>query len=72
MQKVIIMKRYTQEERDAIIKEIEAMPVKPEEWEGPHETKIVSFKYVDDSPQMKKMGFLSTLLDKIKAVIHPA
>ncbi len=67
-----MIKRYTQEERDAMIKEIEALPVKPEEWEGPHETRIVSFKYVDDTPRKKKMGLLSSLFNKIKTVLHPA
>ncbi len=71
MQKVIIMKRYTQEERDAIIEEIEAQPIDPDEWEGPHDTKIVSFKYVDDTPHKGKKG-LTAFFDRIKAIIHPA
>ena len=66
------MKKYTQEERDLIIKEIESSPAKPEEWEGPHETKVVSFKYIDDTPRKKKPGLLSELFNKIKAVLHPA
>ncbi len=66
------MKKYTQEERDAIIDEIEALPIKPEEWEGPHETRVVSFKYVDDTPHKRKKGLLSALFNKIKAVLHPA
>jgi hypothetical protein len=72
MQKVIIMKKYTQEERDAIIEEIETLPIKPEEWDGPHETRVVSFKYVDDIPHKRKKGLLSAIFDKIKAVLHPA
>jgi len=66
-----IMKKYTQEERDLAIKEIEAMPVSPEEWEGPHDTKITSLRYVEDTPK-RKIGLLSGLLDKIRAILHPA
>ncbi len=43
MQKVIIMKKYTQEEREAAIRELEETPIKPDEWEGPHKTKVTSF-----------------------------
>ena len=39
------MKKYTKEEREKAIKDIEASPIKPDEWEGPHETKVVSYKY---------------------------
>ncbi len=38
------MKKYTQGEREKAIKEIEESPIKPEEWEGPHETKVTSFR----------------------------
>jgi hypothetical protein len=48
------MRKYTQEEREKAIKEIEGASIKPEEWEGPHETKITSFKYVDDVPNREK------------------
>ncbi|MDD5617391.1 MAG: hypothetical protein PHH85_14470 [Candidatus Methanoperedens sp.] len=37
-----------------------------------HETKVTSFKYSDDIPGRKKKGLLSGLLDKVKAVLHPA
>ncbi len=66
------MKRYTQEERDTIIDEIEASPIKPEEWEGPHDTRVVSFKYIEDTPHKRKKGLLAAIFDKIKAVLHPA
>lgn len=69
---MIIMKTYTPEEREAAIKEIETTPPKPEEWEGPHETKITSFRFVDDMPDRKKRGILSGLVERIKAVLHPA
>ena len=72
MQKVIMMKKYTQEEREAAIRELEETPIEPGEWEGPHETKVTSFKYSDDIPGRKKKGLLSRLLDKVKAVLHPA
>ncbi len=62
---------YAQEEGDAIIKEIEALPIKLEEWKGSHETKIVSFKYIDDTPHKRKAGFLSEFFNKIKVVLHP-
>ena len=68
----MIMKKYTQEEREAAIKEIEKGPIVAKEWDGPNETKITSFKYVDDTPRGKKKGLLSGLLGKIKAVLHPA
>jgi hypothetical protein len=42
----MIMKKYTQEDREAAIKEIEETPIEAKEW-GNHETKITSFKYVD-------------------------
>lgn len=48
------MKKYTPEEREKAIKEIEDASIKTEEWEGPHETKIISFRYVDDVPDRKK------------------
>ena len=67
-----MMKKYTQEERDLAIKEIEAMPVSPEEWEGPHDTKITSLRYVEDTPGKRKIRLLSGLLDKIRAILHPA
>lgn len=54
---VIIMKKYTPEEREAAIKELEAAELKPEEWEGPHETKVKCFRFVDD---------------RIKAALHTA
>jgi hypothetical protein len=72
MQKITIMKKYTQEERETTIKEIEASPIKVEEWEGPHETKVTSFKYADDVPGEKKKGILFRFFDKIKAILHPA
>lgn len=51
---MIIMKKYTQEEREKAIKEIESASIKPEEGEGPHETRI----YVDDIPHRKKKASL--------------
>ncbi len=69
---MIIMKKYSPEEREAAIKEIEAAELKPEEWEGPHETKVKSFRFVDDAPDNKKKGILSGLVDRIKAVLHTA
>ncbi len=66
------MKKYTQNERESAIKEIEETPIEAKEWEGPHETKITSFKYVDDISCGKKKGLLSGLLDKVKSVLHPA
>jgi hypothetical protein len=39
------MKKYTQEDREAAIKELEETPIEAKEWEG-HETKVTSFKYV--------------------------
>ncbi|MCX9010516.1 MAG: hypothetical protein OIN66_05270 [Candidatus Methanoperedens sp.] len=51
------MKKYTPEEREAAIKELEAAELKPEEWEGPHETKVKCFRFVDD---------------RIKAALHTA
>ncbi|MFZ2410811.1 MAG: hypothetical protein WAW23_04495 [Candidatus Methanoperedens sp.] len=48
------MKKYTQDEREKAIKEIEEASIKPEEWGGPHETKITSFRYVDDISERKK------------------
>lgn len=71
MQKVIIMKKYTQEEREAAIKEIEETPIEAKEWEV-HETKVTSYRYVDDIPAGKKKGLLSGLLERVKAVLHPA
>ncbi len=41
------MKKYTQEERETAIKEIEAASIKLEEWDGSHETKTTSFRHVD-------------------------
>lgn len=64
------MKKYTQEDREAAIKEIENTPVEAKEWEG-HETKVTSFKYVDDILGRKKKGLLSGLLESVKAVLHP-
>ncbi len=66
------MKKYTQEERDTAIKEIEGAPLAAREWEGPYETKVKSFKYVDDTPRGKKKGLVSGLLEKVKAILHPA
>ena len=66
------MKKYTQEERETAIKEIEAASIKLEEWDGPHETKITSFRHVDDMPDRKKKGLLSGIADKIKSILHPA
>jgi hypothetical protein len=48
------MKKYNRDEREKAIKDIESSPIKPDEWEGPHETKIVSYKYADDVPTQKK------------------
>ena len=42
------MKKYTQDEREKAIIEIEEALIKPEEWEGAHETKVTSFRFVDD------------------------
>jgi hypothetical protein len=53
------MKKYTKEEKEKAIKYIEGSLIKPDEWEGPHETKIVSYKYVDDVPARKKKGLMS-------------
>ena len=69
---MITMKKYTQEERETAIKEMEAASIKPEEWDGPHETKTTSFGYVDDMPDRKKKGLLSGLAGKIKSILHPA
>ena len=57
------MKKYTREEREKAIKDIEASLIKPDEWKGPHETKVVSYKYVDDVPARKKKGFMSGKVD---------
>ena len=48
------MKKFTPEEREKAIKEIEAASIKPEEWEGPHETKVTSFRYMNDISERKK------------------
>ncbi len=69
---MITMKKYTQEERETAIKEIESAPIKSDEWEGPHETKITSFRHVDDMPDRKKKGLLSGIAGKIKSILHPA
>lgn len=71
MQKVIIMKKYTQEDREAAIKDIDEAPIEAKEWEV-HETKVTSYRYVDDIPAGKKKGLLSGLLERVKAVLHPA
>ncbi|MDO9096683.1 MAG: hypothetical protein Q7U60_00965 [Candidatus Methanoperedens sp.] len=65
------MKKYTQEDREAAIKEIKETPIDAKEWNN-HETKIKSFRYVDDIPAGKKKGLLSGLLERVKAVLHPA
>ncbi len=57
------MKKYTEEEREKAIRDIEASPIKPDEWEGSHETKVVSYKYVDDVPARKKKGLMSGKTD---------
>ena len=57
------MKKYTKEEREKAIKDIEASPTKPDEWEGPDETKVVSYKDVDDVPARKKKGLMSGKID---------
>jgi hypothetical protein len=57
------MKKYTNEEREKAIKDIEASLIKPDEWEGPHETKVVSYKYVNDGLARKKKGFMSGKID---------
>ncbi len=67
-----IMKKYTHEEREMAIKEIEAASIKSDDWTGPHETKITSFRYIDDVPHSKKKGLLSELFGKIKSILHPA
>jgi len=72
MQNMNIMKKYSHEERETAIKEIESAPIKSEDWEGPHETKITSLRYVDDVARRKKKGFLSELFGKIKSILHPA
>ncbi len=69
---MIVMKKYTSEEREKAIKEIETAPIKSEEWDGLHETKIASFRYVDAVPDRKKKGLLSGLVGKIKSILHPA
>lgn len=56
---MITMKKYTQDEREKAIKEIEEASIKPEEWVGPHETKVTSFRYVDDVSDRKKKGLLA-------------
>ncbi len=66
------MKKYTQDEREKAIKEIEEASIKSEEWEGPHETKITSFRYVDDVSDRKKKGLFSGIVCKIKSILHPA
>ena len=67
-----IMKKYSHEERETAIKEIEYAPIKSEDWEGPHETKITSLRYIDDEARRKKKGFLSELFGKIKSILHSA
>ncbi len=52
-----MMKKYTQEEREAAIRELEEIPIEPGEWEGPHETNVTSFKYSDDVPGRKKRDY---------------
>ena len=69
---MIIMKKYTHEEREAAIKEIEEAPLVVKEWEGPNETKVTSLKYVDDASGRKKKGLFSGFLERIRAVLHPA
>ncbi len=69
---MITMKKYTQDEREKAIKEIEEASIKPEEWEGPHETKITSFRYVDDVSDRKKKGLFSGIVGKIKSILHLA
>ncbi len=69
---MVVMKKYTSEEREKAIKDIETTPIKSEEWDGPHETKITSFRYIDDVPDRKKKGLLSGLVGKIKSILHPA
>lgn len=69
---MIVMKKHTPEEREKAIKDIETTQIKSEEWDGPHETKITSFRYVDDVPDRKKKGLLSGLVGKIKSILHPA
>ncbi len=63
-----MMKKYTKDERESAIREIEEAPINPSEWEGPHETKVTSFKYVDDIPDRKKKGLLFTLFDRVKSI----
>ena len=65
------MKKYTHEEREAAIKEIEEAPLVVKEWEGPNETKVTSLRYIDDASRGKKKGLFSGLLERIKAVLHP-
>ncbi len=69
---MITMKKYTQDEREKAIKEIEEASIKPEEWEGPHETKVTSFRYADDVLDRKKKGLFSGIVGKIKSILHPA
>jgi hypothetical protein len=66
------MKKYTPDEREAAIKELEAAELKLEEWEGPHETKVKYFRFVDDAPDKKKKGMLSGLVERIKVALHTA
>jgi hypothetical protein len=58
-----MMKKYTKEEREKAINDIEASLIKPDDWKRSHETKVVSYKYVDDVPARKKKGFMSRKID---------
>lgn len=69
---MIIMKKYTKEDREKAIQEIEAAPINPEEWEGPHETKVTSYKYVDDAPGRRKKSLISGSVDRSKTASHTA
>ncbi len=71
MQKVITMKKHTKNERESAIRDIEESPINPAEWEGPHETKVTAFRYVDNLVERKKKRLLSGFFDRIKAIIHP-
>lgn len=62
---MISMKKYSKEEREKAIKEIETSPLNPEEWEGPHEAKVVSYKYIEDVTERRKKILLSGKSEKL-------
>ena len=64
------MKKYTKEEREKAIKHIEAMSIKTDEWEGPNETKVVSYKYPDDP--MDYIVLLNDIKQRIRSAQYDA